>query len=294
MGSTPSGPYQPYLEHPTSQATGRPAGADAGVAGPGDRRCPRDHDAGTPQDAILLSPPAPWHRPPGTPSSSLRPAPALAVTVHLVEHLARRDRVELVGEDDVALGRERAGPQRPASRERQVVAGAVWHQNRPVVWADDPAAGDVVAVSPISGFDVDLVTRDQLWEIDPVDVVGRHADSSLVARPHRLRVAARAAVQRCAVDALFDCGVVAELGHADREVDPVERTLQAGIDDRRPGEVALAHLALPGLVQLLLLADSGVELGSEGDQEHEPDDDEQHREGPNWVHPAGARARSGS
>src|SRR5690349_6424516 len=55
-----SGPYRPYLEHPTSQTAGRPAGADACVLGSGDRR-----HAST--DAFLLSPPAPWHRPPGTP-----------------------------------------------------------------------------------------------------------------------------------------------------------------------------------------------------------------------------------
>src|SRR5258707_14479421 len=75
----PSGRYQPYLEHPTSQTAGRPAGADACVAGPGDRR-----QAST--DAILLSPPAPWHRPPGTPvfepaacSSSGRYSPLVVV-----------------------------------------------------------------------------------------------------------------------------------------------------------------------------------------------------------------------
>src|SRR5258708_28517765 len=54
------GPYWPYLEHPTYQTAGRRAGADACVAGPGDRRQAS-------KDAILLSPPAPWHRPSGTP-----------------------------------------------------------------------------------------------------------------------------------------------------------------------------------------------------------------------------------
>src|SRR5450759_5416323 len=58
--ATSSGPHQPNLEHQTYQTAGRPAGADAGVAGPGDRR-----QASI--DAILLSPPAPWYRPPGTP-----------------------------------------------------------------------------------------------------------------------------------------------------------------------------------------------------------------------------------
>src|SRR5712692_4339153 len=62
-GASPfSGPYRPYLEHPAPQPAGRPAGADAGVSGPGARRHP-------PTGGLLLAPPAPWHRPTGTPVS---------------------------------------------------------------------------------------------------------------------------------------------------------------------------------------------------------------------------------
>src|SRR6202011_5164169 len=53
---------RPNAEHPTPQAVGHPAGADAGVWGPGAPRHPST-------DGLLVAPPHPWHRPPGTPVS---------------------------------------------------------------------------------------------------------------------------------------------------------------------------------------------------------------------------------
>src|SRR6202011_4656257 len=53
---------RPNAEHPTPQAVGHPAGADAGVWGPGAPRHPST-------DGLLVAPPHPWHRPPGAPVS---------------------------------------------------------------------------------------------------------------------------------------------------------------------------------------------------------------------------------
>src|SRR6202011_5892286 len=53
---------RPNAEHPTPQAVGHPAGADAGVWGPGAPSHPST-------DGLLVAPPHPWHRPPGTPVS---------------------------------------------------------------------------------------------------------------------------------------------------------------------------------------------------------------------------------
>src|SRR6202011_4691794 len=55
----PSGLYRPNAEHPAPQTAGHPSGADACVWGPG---APRHPSA----DGLLVAPPHPWHRPPGT------------------------------------------------------------------------------------------------------------------------------------------------------------------------------------------------------------------------------------
>src|SRR5207302_10943638 len=47
-------------DHPPPQIAGRPSGADAGVWGPGAPRHPSS-------DGLLVAPPHPWNRGPGTP-----------------------------------------------------------------------------------------------------------------------------------------------------------------------------------------------------------------------------------
>src|SRR5215472_8773926 len=74
-----SGLKPPDAEHPTSQAAGRLAGADGCVWGPGAPRHPWT-------DGLLVAPPHPCHRPPGTPafgpaacSTSDRYSPLVAI-----------------------------------------------------------------------------------------------------------------------------------------------------------------------------------------------------------------------
>src|SRR6266498_1995095 len=59
--SISSGPYRPNEDHPPPQTAGSPAGSDACVAGPGAPPHPSS-------DGVVVAPPAPSHRPPGTPA----------------------------------------------------------------------------------------------------------------------------------------------------------------------------------------------------------------------------------
>src|ERR1700704_5013849 len=159
---------------------------------------------------------------------------------------------DLVGEDDVTLSRERSRPQWPARRERQVESVGVRDQDGAIVWVHHLAPGDAIAIEAVARLDVDLVAFGQLRKVDPVDVVCGHAGHPRIAGPHRRWIVAWPRIEDARVDAFLHCGVVVELWDSDRKIDPVHRSLQSGIDacrDRR----SLADLALPDLIQVLLL-----------------------------------------
>src|SRR5439155_26943437 len=90
----------------------------------------------------------------------------------------------------------------------------------------------------------------KLREVDPVDVVGRHADGARIAGPPGRGVVAGARIQHAAADPLLDRGEVVQPRYADGEIDAVERAFQAGIDCRRRGSRG-PGLLLPGLVEVL-------------------------------------------
>src|SRR5450756_92207 len=181
-----------------------------------------------------------------------------------------RGRPHLHGEDHVPLGRERARPKGPAGGEGQVVPIRAGNQDRAVVRAHDLAAGDPVPVEAVAGLDVYLVPFDELREVDPVDVVRRHADRARIARPHARRVMARARIQNPTVDPLLDGGHVAELRNSNCEVDAVDRFLEARVDDLRAGG-PWVDLAVPDLIEVLLLGGALPRPVREAAQQEESD-----------------------
>ena len=158
-----------------------------------------------------------------------------------------------------------------------MISVGVGHERGSVVGVDDLGAVDLVAVRAVAGLDVDLVAFGQLRKVDPVHVVGGDADRPRIAGPSRGRIVARAGVQHTAVHAFFDCGEVVQLGHADREVDAVDRTLEARIDglvDRAWG----AGVVAPDLVHVLLLGDAPPHAIAEGAEQDQPYDQARKRQ----------------
>src|SRR4029077_15647630 len=125
---------------------------------------------------------------------------------------------------------EGAGPQRPAGRQRQVVAVGVRDEGGPVVGVDYLLVGHAVAVEPVSGLQVDLVALLKLRKVDPVDVVRGDPHGARVAGPARLRVVARSRVEAAAVHTFADGGEVVQPRDPDGEVDAVDRALQAAVN----------------------------------------------------------------
>src|SRR6267378_7944380 len=192
---------------------------------------------------------------------------------------------ELVCEDHETLSRERSRPQRPARRERQVESVRVRDQDGAVVGVHHLASGDAIAIQAVAGLDVDLVAFGQLRKVDPVDVVRRDAGHPRITGPHRRWVVSWPRVEDARVDAFFHRGVVIELRDADREIDPVHRSLQSGIDacrDRR----SLANLALPDLVQVLLLTHAAQHPVREASDQKQADDEARQPQDAHGVRPA--------
>src|SRR6267154_148421 len=179
---------------------------------------------------------------------------------------------DLVCEDHVPLGRERSRPQGPAGRKGQVVSVRVGDQDGAIIGIHHLASGDPVAVKAVARLDVDLVALGQLRKVDPVDVVRRDAGHPRVAGPHRRRIVTGTGVEDAGIDAFLDRGVVIELRDADREIDAVDRPLQSWIDPRRD-RGSLADLALPDLVQVLLLAHAAQHPVREASDQKQADDE---------------------
>src|SRR5207237_8794904 len=113
-----------------------------------------------------------------------------------------------------------AGPKRPAGRQREAPV-IRRRQDREVLRRDEALASHLVAVVAPAGLQDDDVARLQVVEVDPVDVVGRHADVAGLTGPLHGRVVAGPVGERGRTGPFPDGREVVELGYLDCDVDAV-------------------------------------------------------------------------